>query len=181
MNKASRHIHASHGFTLIEVLISLTVMSLSGVLIMQFLTRSNQVANQSLDMTIATYLAQDLRDEVLSKAFRDPQTVGQSGDVDFDHIGLETNNASVGLDDVDGDGTVSRENWDDVDDYDGFQTDTYASAPFMPIYGVNMATGTTELMRFDGSSYDTDGDGAADFTTPDLSKYIRAVSVQFVI
>ena len=92
------------GFTLIEVLIAILILS-GGIfmLLTMFTTGLDGVfANQK--RTQATNLAQDLMDEILGKNF--DENIPDSSD---SHIPSE-----LGLD---GEDTTNRGAWDDVDDY----------------------------------------------------------------
>lgn len=163
-------------FTIIELLFGLAILAAGGVIILKLLSKSTRISKESSEVTIATYLARDLLDEAISRNFRDPQLVGFPADVSYDNIGVEMNAASLGYDDLNADAAVARENYDDCDDYNGYTE----NPPRDVIYAVNMTTGVREAIRYDGTSYDIDGDGVTDLTTPDLSKYTRTVAVQFV-
>jgi type II secretory pathway pseudopilin PulG len=82
------------GITLLESLLAAIVLALAvTALVMPFTAGAQSVAEEAR-MTLAVNLAQDLMEEILSKAFRDPDgtSFGETG----------------------------RSAWDDMSDYDGF-------------------------------------------------------------
>ena len=94
----------SNGFTLIEILIALVILSMGIAMLITMFTvgMGGVVANQR--RTQATNLAQDLMDEIMGKNFDENTPDSESS----------TAPGSLGLD---GENTTNRSAWDDVDDY----------------------------------------------------------------
>lgn len=96
----------SNGFTLIEILIALVILSMGIVMLITMFTvgMDGVVANQK--RTQATNLAQDLMDEIMGKNFDETSSGTAPG-----NLGPEL-----------GESSTDRSTWDDVDDYLGLES-----------------------------------------------------------
>ncbi|WP_440876241.1 type IV pilus modification PilV family protein [Thalassotalea sp. PLHSN55] len=103
------------GFTLIEVIIGIVVLSISLAVVSTLINPTEEHSADQIHQIKAAELAQGLMDEILAKAF----------DENSDHAGglvrcgepADGSNNCAGISD-DGE---SRANFDDVDDYNGYQ------------------------------------------------------------
>ncbi|MDD4909642.1 MAG: prepilin-type N-terminal cleavage/methylation domain-containing protein [Candidatus Omnitrophica bacterium] len=89
------------GFTLLEVLISIVIITSGIVILLEIIPVVMQGSANIENLVTATTLSRDLMDEILSKGFDDPDT-----------------GAAFGLEE-----SAPRSNFDDVDDYDGLSED----------------------------------------------------------
>lgn len=90
--KPTRRVAA--GITLLETLLAALVLSMAtGAILMPF-TAGARCAEHDARMTVAVSLAQDMMEEIIAKPFTDPN--GEEGQ------------------------EIAREDWDDLDDYDGY-------------------------------------------------------------
>lgn len=119
MNEHTRH--SQRGFTLIELIIFIVVVSagLAGILVVM-----NTSVKSSADPMVrkqAMALAESILEEVLQKAYTDP----------------DGSNA----------GETGRDNWDNVDDYDGKTQAAFSLPPTLASYGLVIAVtdGTAAL------------------------------------
>ena len=119
MNEHTRH--NQRGFTLIELIIFIVVVSagLAGILVVM-----NTSVKSSADPMVrkqAMALAESILEEVLQKAYADP----------------DGSNA----------GETGRDNWDNVDDYDGKTQAAFSLPPTLASYGLVIAVtdGTAAL------------------------------------
>ncbi|MCK4648143.1 prepilin-type N-terminal cleavage/methylation domain-containing protein [bacterium] len=92
------------GFTLLEVLLSLVILSGGIVMLITMFTVGLKGVTVNQVRTQATNLAQDLMDEILGKDFDEDMSVGQP--MAPDALGRDS-----------GEDTSNRTAWDDVDDY----------------------------------------------------------------
>ena len=96
------HFHTSKGFTLIEVLIAILILSVGIFMLLTMFTTGLDGVFANQKRTQATNLAQDLMDEIMGKEFRDPnQPPGW---------GIES-----------GETQGVRTTYDDVDDYSAWK------------------------------------------------------------
>jgi len=92
------------GITLLETLLAAVVLSMAvGAILMPF-SAGARCAEHDARLSVAVSLAEDLMEEILAKAFRDPGG-GQKKE-------------------------IGREDWDDLDDYDGFEEPAGTLASF---------------------------------------------------
>ncbi len=95
-----------NGFTFLEIIISLAVLSLGALATLETINVSMRLNYQATQEVIATNLAQALMSEILAKKFAN--TVGDT------NIGIETIDGETG-----GRFAAPPSNYDDVDDFNG--------------------------------------------------------------
>ncbi len=95
------------GLTLVEVTVSIAIVGVMMVAALSTVTSVVTARHVTQNKQIARTLAELLMSEILSKAYSDPETTGYS-------FGLEADET----------GTGDRQPFDDVDDYDGWTSDT---------------------------------------------------------
>ena len=95
------------------------------------------------EITIATNLAQEMIEEIKSKRFED----------DTDPVfGRESN------DDIDSSGTVERDEFDDVDDYDGWSATPPEDVSGNPLTDFSNFTRSVEVKNVDEEDYEDEED-----------------------
>ena len=92
----------TRGLTLLEALLAAVVLAMAAGAILMPFTAGAQSLAQDARSTLAVNLAQDLMEEILTRAFKDPDTAS--------------------------DDALGRANWDDVSDYNGFAEGEWAIA-----------------------------------------------------
>ena len=105
--------HPPAAFTLVEVLLAITIMSLAASVLLLGTSSSLQTTNTGLYGTIAQGMAQQLMDEIVGNRYCDPNSVPNAG--------------SLGP----GGDETSRKLYDDIDDYNGLR-----SQPPKDLYGI---------------------------------------------
>jgi MSHA pilin protein MshD len=138
-------------FTLVEALVAVTIVGMAGSAIMMGVAAALQGADDAVERAIGTGLAEQLMDEIAALAFEDETTA--------------TLGVSIGPDSGESSG-VSRENYDDLDDYDGL-----SNRPPLDVWGIPLGT--------------DDGQGgtrlaAVQIPGVALSQWRRTVEVHFV-
>ncbi len=108
------------GFTLVEAMVSITVLALAGSVLLLAVDSSLQTTTQSVDRSIADGLAQQLMDEITLQRFKEP---GASSTDTLGPSGWET-------------GGSGRERFNDTDDYHGFE-----AQPAEGLWGEALGTG----------------------------------------
>ncbi len=92
--RRAHHLHAD-GLTLLEALLAAVVLAMAASAVIMPYAVGAQATMRDARQTLAVNLAQDMMEEILTKAFSDPE-------------GDET-------------GEKDRSSWDDMDDYDGYE------------------------------------------------------------
>ena len=108
----------SRGFTLIELIVGIVVLSISFSLITTLILPLSEKSAEQLHQVRAAELGQSMMNEILARAFDENSDMvgglvrcGESGE------GC-TSNENLGPD-----GTETRQNYNDVDDYHGYDSD----------------------------------------------------------
>jgi type II secretory pathway pseudopilin PulG len=111
------------GFTLVEAMVSITVLALAGSVLLLAVDTSLQTTTEAVDRSIADGLAQQLLDEITLNHFMEP---GTSSTGTLGPSGWES-------------GGSGRERFNDTDDYHGFQ-----AQPVEGVWGEPLGTGNDE-------------------------------------
>jgi prepilin-type N-terminal cleavage/methylation domain-containing protein len=118
---ATRHV-PSRGFSLIEVLVSLTLLGLAGSTLLLATTATVQSGQDALSRTIARGIAEQMMDDVLGRRYHEPG----GGALSYP-LGREAGETAVPLKTI---------LFDDTDDYHG-----YTSSPPRDAWGIELGTG----------------------------------------
>ena len=121
LSKPARQKQRPAGFTLVEALISLSITSLAGAVLLLSVQSSLDTTVEAVERTIADGIAQQTLDEIVTKRY-----VGQGDDPLLATLGAATNELLGG-------GTSL---FDDTDDYAG-----YVVQPLKGMYGELLGTG----------------------------------------
>ncbi len=108
------------GFTLVEAMVSISVLALAGSVLLLAVDSSLQTTTQAVDRSIADGLAQQLLDEITVQRFKEPGT---------------SSTGALGPSGVEAAGN-GRERFNDTDDYHGFQ-----AQPAEGLWGEALGTG----------------------------------------
>jgi prepilin-type N-terminal cleavage/methylation domain-containing protein len=108
------------GFTLVEAMVSITVLALAGAVLLLAVDSSLQTTTEAVDRTIADGLAQQLLDEITLQRFKEP---GMSATGPLGPSGWEA-------------GGSGRERYNDTDDYH-----TFEAQPAEGLWGEPLGTG----------------------------------------
>jgi type II secretory pathway pseudopilin PulG len=111
------------GFTLVEAMVSITVLALAGSVLLLAVDTSLQTTTEAIDRSIADGLAQQLLDEITLGHFMEP---GTSSTGTLGPSGWES-------------GGSGRERFNDTDDYHDFQAE-----PIEGVWGEPLGTGNDE-------------------------------------
>jgi len=96
------------GFTLIEVLLAVTMAAMAGSVLLLGLHSSLQATDEALEQTIAAGMAQQLLDEAIGNLYCEPGTTG------YGTVLGPTSWESQG---------TGRQRYNDIDDYNGVRTE----------------------------------------------------------
>jgi type II secretory pathway pseudopilin PulG len=111
------------GFTLVEAMVSITVLALAGSVLLLAVDTSLQTTSEAVDRSIADGLAQQLLDEITLKHFMQP---GTSSTAPLGPSGWES-------------GGNGRERFNDTDDYHQFE-----AQPVEGLWGEPLGTGNDD-------------------------------------
>ncbi len=102
------------GLSLIELIISITVISLAIFPLITLFMQSNYRTLEVESISMATFYAEELMEEIRSKSFDENSSSPWSG------IPLGPETITLGLDQANLENNTDHNNWDDVDDYNGY-------------------------------------------------------------
>lgn len=101
------------GFTLVEIIVGIVVLAVSLSIITRFVVPLTQQGADQVQQIKAAELAQSLMNEILAKAYDDNSDMA-GGSLRCGETGMPACTTALGFEEA------NREDWDDVDDYNGF-------------------------------------------------------------
>lgn len=104
---------SERGFTLVEILISVVILSIGVFALINMFTVGMKGILANEKRTVATNLAQDLMDEIFNKHWKDPDLEG-----DYPDLGSDGNELEL------------RALYDDIDDYYSYYKDNFKYPPY---------------------------------------------------
>jgi len=143
---------AQQGFTLVEIIIGIVVFALSlSVITSLILPTANQSASQ-LQQIRASELGQSMMNEILSRAY-DENSDKAGGLLRCDEFGAP---ACIGI----GRDESNREDFDDVDDYNGLEEGAIYSTPILNAKGENISNQYSGFSVHVSVNFDSNYDGS---------------------
>ncbi len=100
--------------SLMELIIAITVISLAIFPLVMLFTQANYRTLKTESISTATFYAEELMEEIRSKSFDENSSSPWSG------IPLGPETTTLGLDQANLENNTDHNNWDDVDDYNGY-------------------------------------------------------------
>ncbi len=125
--------------TLIELVVVLIIFALAIPVLMSLFTQTNLNVVDSEAIATATFYAEELMEEICLKRFDENESSPWSSS-----LGPDT--STLGIDGVTQENNTDHNNWDDVDDYNGYSDNPYTTY---------IRTVKVEYMELNGSSWQT--------------------------